>query len=82
MAEEHQVKCTRCGEKGPGLPRPPLAGEIGQLVYDNVCRSCWGEWFEQSVGVINHYGLNPAIREDRQQLYEVMREYLVLPGKA
>jgi len=28
--------------------------------------------------VINHYGLNPALREDRQRLYEVMREFLGL----
>jgi len=54
---------------------------VGRLVYENVCQQCWNEWFEQSVNVINHYGLNPAIREDREQLYEVMVDYLGLQGK-
>jgi Fe-S cluster biosynthesis and repair protein YggX len=81
MAQTHLVTCSRCGEEANGLAQPPLAGEVGQLVFDNVCQNCWNDWFEQSVGVINHYGLNPAIREERQQLYEVMKEFLGLaPG--
>jgi Fe-S cluster biosynthesis and repair protein YggX len=60
------------------LATPPLAGDIGQLVYENVCQNCWNEWFDQSVNVINHYGLNPALREHRAQLYEVMREFFNL----
>jgi Fe-S cluster biosynthesis and repair protein YggX len=63
------------------LAQPPLTGDIGRLVFDNVCQECWAAWFEQSVGVINHYGLNPAIREDRQRLYEVMKEYLNLENR-
>jgi Fe-S cluster biosynthesis and repair protein YggX len=74
------VQCSRCGRTAAGLAGPPLAGDIGKLVYDHVCQDCWNAWFEQSVGVINHYSLNPAIREDRLQLYEVMKEFLALSG--
>ena len=74
----HLVECARCSEHAPGLASSPLAGDIGKLVYDHVCQDCWNAWFEQSVGVINHYGLNPAIRDHRQQLYEVMKEFLGL----
>ena len=81
MAESRAVTCARCGQTATGLARPPLAGETGQLVFDNICQQCWNEWFEQSVAVINHYGLNPAVREDRQQLYEVMKEFLGLEGR-
>jgi len=78
MTETRVVTCKRCGDAKPGLARAPLAGEIGQLVYANTCQDCWADWFEQSVGVINHHGLNPAIRDDRLQLYEVMKEFLGL----
>jgi Fe-S cluster biosynthesis and repair protein YggX len=81
MTETRLVTCSRCGETAPGLARPPLSGDIGRLVFDNVCQDCWTAWFEQSVGVINHYGLNPALREDRQRLYEVMKEYLNLEDR-
>jgi Fe-S cluster biosynthesis and repair protein YggX len=80
MAETGLVTCSRCGETAAGLARAPLSGDVGRLVYENVCESCWNEWFEQSVNVINHYGLNPALREHRQQLYDVMKEFLGLQG--
>ncbi len=80
MTQTRTVTCARCGETTTGLPRPPLAGAIGQLVYEHTCQSCWDEWFEQSVNVINHYGLNPALREHREQLYDVMKEFLNLTG--
>ena len=78
MADMRVVTCSRCGEEGAGLARPPLAGEIGRQVYEQVCQSCWADWFEQQINVINHYGLTPAVPEHRQQLYEVMREFLAL----
>lgn len=81
MAEPSLVTCTRCGGTAAGLLRPPLSGEVGLLVYENVCQDCWNEWFEQSVNVINHYGLNPALREHRMQLYDVMKEFLGLQGR-
>jgi len=82
MAEPHVVQCSRCGLSAAGLVGPPLAGDIGTLVYENVCQNCWNDWFEQSVGVINHHSLNPALREDRMRLYEVMKEFLALEGPA
>lgn len=81
MAEARTVQCSRCGQSNPGLQRAPLSGDTGRLVLENVCQECWNEWFEQSVNVINHYGLNPAIPEDRRQLYQVMREFLGLESR-
>lgn len=78
MAEERPVICSRCAEERPGLDSPPLSGDIGRLVFENVCRECWGAWFEQSVNMINHYGLTPALPEHRQQLIEIMKEFLDL----
>lgn len=51
---------------------------MGRLVHDNVCEDCWAAWYEQSVNVINHYGLTPALPEHRQQLFEIMKEFLNL----
>ncbi|MPZ13172.1 MAG: Fe-S cluster protector protein [Chloroflexi bacterium] len=81
MTETHDVACSRCGRTAAGIAEPPVAGDVGQLVYDHVCRECWSEWFEQSVNVINHHGLNPALREHRLQLYEIMKEFLNIPGR-
>jgi len=81
VAEGRTVTCSRCGDEGPGLARPPLSGDVGRQVYEQVCQTCWSEWFEQQITVINHYGLTPAVPEDRRQLYEVMREFLALKNE-
>jgi len=43
-----------------------------------VCAQCWSEWLGQQIRVINQYGLRPALREDREKLYEFTREFLGL----
>lgn len=78
MAEPELVQCSRCDEIKPRLGSPPLSGQLGREVYENVCRDCWAAWFEQSVNVINHYGLTPALPDHRKQLYEIMKEFLNL----
>ena len=78
MTEQRTVICSRCGETKPGLTNAPLSGEIGRQVYEEACQDCWDAWFEQSVNVINHYELTPALPEHRRQLYEIMKEFLNL----
>jgi Fe-S cluster biosynthesis and repair protein YggX len=72
------VSCVRCGLEGPRLPKPPISGDLGKAVADQVCQSCWNEWRAQSVLIVNHYGLQPADPSDRAQLYEFMKEFLTL----
>lgn len=78
MTEPEQVVCVRCGLAGPRLAKPPIAGELGKAVWEQVCESCWKEWRAQSVLIVNHYGLQPADPTDRAQLYEFMKEFLAL----
>ena len=71
------VTCVRCGETrvsaGRVLP-PPLGDEIAR----SVCAVCWAEWLQQQIRVINHYALRPALKEDREKLYDITREFFGL----
>lgn len=78
MTESNLITCVRCGLEGPRLPKPPLSGELGRAVYEQVCQNCWTEWRAQSVLIVNHYGLQPADPNDRAQIYEFMKEFLTL----
>lgn len=69
------VTCIRCGQTRAGAGRV-LPGEIGDEIERNVCAQCWAEWMAQQIRVINHYGLRPALREDREKLYDFTREFL------
>ena len=71
------VTCVRCGVSRTGAGRV-LPGAIGDDIEQRVCAECWSEWLAQQIRVINHYGLRPAMREDREKLYEFTREFLGL----
>ena len=75
------VTCVRCGETREGAGRV-LPGTIGDEIEQRVCGQCWSEWLAQQIRVINHYGLRPALREDREKLYDFTRDFLGLePAK-
>ncbi len=70
-----QLTCSHCNKLGEQLPKPPIAGELGQRVYESVCQDCWNEWKTVSMRLVNHYGLRPADPEDRKKIYVFMREF-------
>ena len=72
------VTCVRCGETREGAGKV-LPGALGDEIAARVCAVCWAEWLQQQVRVINHYALRPALKEDREKLYEITREYFGLP---
>lgn len=71
------VTCVRCGQTRESAGRV-LPGALGEEIERRVCAECWKEWMQQQIRVINHYGLRPALKEDRERLYEFTREFLGL----
>ena len=41
-----KVQCIKLGREAEGLARPPLPGELGQRLYDNVSKQAWAIWLE------------------------------------
>lgn len=72
------VTCVRCKNTREGAGRV-LPGAVGDQIEAGVCAECWKEWLAQQVRVINHYGLRPVIKEDREKLYAFTREFFGLP---
>ena len=73
------IRCVRCGREAEPMANPPTGGKTGLAIQENVCADCWQEWKNQSVLLINHYGLVLADPEHRAQLSKMMREFLNLP---
>ncbi len=71
----------RCGQTREGAGRV-LPGALGDEIARSVCAECWKEWMQQQIRVINHYQLRPALKEDREKLYAVTREFFGLPAPA
>jgi Fe-S cluster biosynthesis and repair protein YggX len=77
-----EIQCSRCGQRGLRLPKPPLAGATGQAVQTHICAGCWGEWQRAAPGYINHYAIQVVDPAGRAKLYELMREFLNIPTEA
>jgi Fe-S cluster biosynthesis and repair protein YggX len=73
-----QMTCSRCGAAAEGLEKPPLPGDVGQVVRDRTCPACWGEWLGNQVKLINEYRLSPVNPEHFQFLLKEMRSFLRL----
>ncbi len=70
------VTCAKLKRRLPGLAKPPMPGEFGQRIYDNISQQAWDMWQDHSRLLINHYGLNLADPDSRQILRQEMERFL------
>ncbi len=70
------VMCAKLGRELPGLDRPPVPGPLGKRIFENISQAAWDLWKEQSVLLINHYGLNLMDPEAQKFLREQMEKFL------
>lgn len=72
--------CVRCGGNDR-LPAPPLPGDRGTKVYEQICAGCWQEWLKFQTALINHYALNLRDPEARRFLTEQSEQFLFAAPK-
>lgn len=81
MVEADRIQCSRCGrEDAPPLPKRPFPNELGRRVQEEICRTCWEEWKQRQMLLINHYGLNLQDPEAREFLLANLRSFLFGEG--
>ncbi|HUG39694.1 MAG TPA: oxidative damage protection protein [Longimicrobiales bacterium] len=76
-----EIECSRCGNPGESLEKPPLRNELGERVHASICRACWDEWLRYQTALINHYGLDVRDREARGFLTQNMDAFLFRSGE-
>lgn len=69
------VKCVKLGRELPGLDEPPVKGELGQRIYENVSAQAWEMWQEHRIILINHYGLTLYDARAQEFLRQQMEEF-------
>ncbi|PID65160.1 MAG: oxidative damage protection protein [Gammaproteobacteria bacterium] len=70
------VYCVKLQKEAEGLERPPLPGEVGQRVLENISKEAWQQWLGQQTILINEYRLNPMDAQARSFLEEQMLAFL------
>jgi Fe-S cluster biosynthesis and repair protein YggX len=74
------VQCVKFGRELPGLERPPMPGELGQRIFENVSAEGWQLWLQQVTILINHYGLNMADPRAQEFMSQQMEEFFFGEG--
>ena len=73
------VHCAKLDRELPGLEAPPVGGELGQRIFDNISQQAWEMWEQQATLLMNHYGLSMGDPEARKFLREQMEEFFFAP---
>ena len=52
------VNCKKLGKNLPGLDHPPLKGDLGEKIYQQISEEAWQLWLAHQTMLINEYRLN------------------------
>ena len=74
------IHCVRCGENGERQAFKPFQSDLGQRIYDTICKNCWAEWLKAQQQLINHYALIPHQPKSREFLLRNMEQFLFGEG--
>lgn len=69
------VNCVKLGREAEGLAFPPVPGELGKRIYENVSKEAWQTWLKHQTMLINENRLNLADAKARKYLAEQMEAY-------
>lgn len=71
----NQVNCIKLGQTLEGLDAPPIPGELGQRILDNVSKLAWQDWLTHQTMLINEHRLNLREAEARQFLMKELEKF-------
>lgn len=74
------VKCVKLGVEADGLDFPPMPGELGQKIFDNISKEAWQSWINQQTMIINENRLNLSDESSRKYLRQQL-EYFLFAGQ-
>ncbi|WP_157314957.1 oxidative damage protection protein [Chitinibacter sp. GC72] len=69
------VNCVKLGREAEGLDFPPVPGELGKKIYDNVSKEAWQAWVKHQTMLINENRLSLADPSARKYLQQQLENY-------
>jgi Fe-S cluster biosynthesis and repair protein YggX len=74
------VNCIKLGKEAEGLDFPPMPGELGKKLWENVSKEAWAQWLKQQTMLINENRLSLADPRARQYLQEQVEKHFFGEG--
>lgn len=76
----HMVHCVKLHKEAEGLAQPPLPGEFGKKIYENISKEAWQMWINHQTMLINEYRLSMIDPKSRTFLLQEMEKFLFGEG--
>ena len=74
------VHCVKLGREAEGMDFPPLPGELGRRVFENISKEAWQGWIKLQTMIINENRLNLADAAHRKYLAEQVEKHFFGTG--
>jgi Fe-S cluster biosynthesis and repair protein YggX len=74
------VNCIKLGREAEGLDLPPMPGEMGRKLYENVSKEAWQQWIKLQTMIINENRLSLADAQHRKYLAEQVQKHFFGDG--
>ena len=74
------VHCIKLGKEAEGLEFPPVPGELGRRIFENVSKEAWQQWQRHQTMLVNENRLSLADARARKYLQTQMEQYFFGDG--
>ncbi len=74
------IHCVKLGREAEGLDFPPVPGELGKKIWENVSKEAWQAWQKHQTMLVNENRLNLADVRARKYLSSQMEKYFFGEG--
>ena len=76
------VQCVKLRKEAEGLDFPPLPGDLGKRVFENVSKPAWQQWLAHQTMLINENRLKATDPQARRFLEGELEKYFFGEGSA
>lgn len=74
------IFCSKLKQEAPGLDKPPLPGEIGNRIFNNISKTAWNKWLAHQTLLINENRLSLINPDHKKFLTAEMEKFLFGDG--
>jgi Fe-S cluster biosynthesis and repair protein YggX len=74
------VQCIKLGREAEGLDFPPVPGDLGRRIWEQVSKEAWQQWQRHQTMLVNENRLNLADPRARKYLLQQMENYFFGSG--
>ena len=75
-----RIHCQKLQKDAEGLETPPLGGELGQKIFNEISKEAWSAWLSHQTMLINEYRLSLIDPQAKQFLKDEMTKFLFEDG--